>query len=370
MLFAHPGLSARLPVCRAEMEAALTLRLRPLPRCSALDRPVHRHDVALPVAGSALVWAEEVDVVEGRQTRDGLLTTDLDPAQRDRLSAPRPALCGLTLDRPRIMGILNLTPDSFSDGGRLADTQAAVAAAQAMARDADILDIGGESTRPGADPVPVAQEIARTVPVIRAIRDAGITTPISIDTRNAATARAAIAAGADMVNDVSALSHDPEMAPLVAETGVPVCLMHAAGDPRTMQADPRYGDVVAEVLDALEARIAHARDAGISRDRVIVDPGIGFGKTLEHNLTLLRWLPVFHDLGCAVLLGASRKRFIGTVTGVDQAADRLAGSLAVALHGAGQGVHVLRVHDVAQTRQALAMWDVLNRSDHQKEFAS
>lgn len=342
------------------MEAGLTLRLRPLPRCSALDRPAPRHDIALPLAGSALVWAEEVDLVEGRRTLDELLTTDLSPEQRDRLSRPRPALCGLTLDRPRIMGILNLTPDSFSDGGRLTDPAAAVAAARAMAHDADILDIGGESTRPGAEPVPVADEIARTVPVIRAIRDAGIATPISIDTRNAATARAALAAGADIVNDVSALTHDPDMAAVVAEAGVPVCLMHAKGDPRTMQQAPRYDDVVAEVLDWLEARVAAAMAAGIARDRIVIDPGIGFGKTLEHNLTLLRWLSVFHDLGLPVLLGASRKRFIGTLSGVETPADRLAGSLAVALHAAGQGAQILRVHDAAETRQALDLWRALN----------
>ena len=261
------------------------------------------------------------------------------------------------------MGILNLTPDSFSDGGRLTDPATAIAAARAMAMNADILDIGGESTRPGAEPVPVDEEIARTAPVIRAIREAGITTPISIDTRNAATARAALEAGADMINDVSALTHDPEMAALAAEAGVPVCLMHAQGDPRSMQDDPRYGDVVAEVLDWLEARVAAAEAAGIARDRIVIDPGIGFGKTLAHNLTLLRWLSVFHDLGLPVLLGASRKRFIGTISGVETAAERLAGSLAVALHGAGQGVHVLRVHDVAETRQALDLWQALSDAE-------
>lgn len=345
------------------MEARLTLRLRPLPRTSALDRPAPRHEIALPLAGSALVWAEEVDVTAGQQTCEQLLTNDLSPAQRDRLSRPRPALCGLSLDRPRIMGIVNLTPDSFSDGGRLSDPAAAVAAARAMAADADILDIGGESTRPGAEPVPVDEEIARTAPVIRAIRDAGVTTPISIDTRNAACARAALAAGADMVNDVSALTHDPDMAHLVAEARVPVCLMHAQGDPRIMQDAPRYADVVAEVVDWLEARVAVAEGAGIARAQMVIDPGIGFGKTLEHNLTLLRWLSVFHDLGLALLLGASRKRFIGALTGVEVAAERLGGSVAVALHGAGQGAHVLRVHDVAQTRQALALWQALNTID-------
>ena len=338
----------------------MTLRLRPLPRSSALDCPLPRRDIALPLAGSARVCWEAVDVVEGRRTREALLSTDLDAAQRDRLSCPRPALCGLVLDRPRIMGILNVTPDSFSDGGALADREAAVATALAMAAQADILDIGGESTRPGATPVPIAEEVARTVPVIAALRARGVTTPISIDTRNAEVARAALEAGADMVNDVSALTHDPEMAALVAEAGVPVCLMHAQGDPQTMQDNPRYDDVVAEVLDWLDARVAGATQAGIARAQILIDPGIGFGKTLEHNLTLLRWLSVFHDPGLPVLLGASRKRFIGSITGVEAAGERLVGSLAVALHAAAQGVHVLRVHDVAATRQALDMWQALN----------
>jgi dihydropteroate synthase len=261
------------------------------------------------------------------------------------------------------MGILNLTPDSFSDGGALADLPAAVDRAAAMAAHADILDIGGESTRPGARPVPTAEEIARTAPVIRAIRAAGIAAPISIDTRNAATARAALAAGADMVNDVSALTHDPDMAGVVAGAGVPVCLMHARGDPRTMQDDPQYADVVAEVLDYLAGRVEAAQAAGIARDRIVIDPGIGFGKTLAHNLALLRALDAFHALGLPVLVGASRKRFIGTITGVDRPADRLAGSLAVALHAAARGVQVVRVHDAQETRQALALWAALNNKD-------
>ena len=263
------------------------------------------------------------------------------------------------------MGILNLTPDSFSDGGMLADTAAAVARAQVLVRDADLLDLGGESTRPGAEPVPPEVEVARTAPVIRARRAAGIAAPISIDTRNAATARAALAAGADMVNDVSALTHDPAMAEVVAEAGVPVCLMHAQGDPRTMQDDPRYGDVVAEVLEFLSGRVAAAEAAGIARDRIVIDPGIGFGKTLAHNLTLMRALDAFHALGLPVLVGASRKRFIGTITGVAQPAERLAGSLAAALHAAACGVHVVRVHDTAQTRQALTLWAALNDKDHE-----
>ncbi|RYH02441.1 dihydropteroate synthase [Salipiger sp. IMCC34102] len=255
------------------------------------------------------------------------------------------------------MGILNVTPDSFSDGGRLDGVAAAMARGQAMvAEGADILDIGGESTRPGAVLVPVDEEISRTAPVIRALRAAGVTAPISIDTRKAAVARAALEAGADMVNDVTALRFDADMAAVVAEAGCPVCLMHSKGDPETMQNAPAYADVTTEVLAHLRAAIARAEAAGIARDRIVVDPGIGFGKTQEHNLALLRELARFGDLGLPILLGASRKRFIGTITGVEVAADRLAGSLAVALHGARLGARILRVHDVRETKEALAMW--------------
>ena len=275
------------------------------------------------------------------------------------LVAPRPDICGLSMDRPRIMGILNVTPDSFSDGGDLATTRAAVTRARIMATEADILDIGGESTRPGADEVTVAEEIARTAPVIRAIRDAGITTPISIDTRKAPVAAAALEAGADMVNDVSAFRFDPDLAAVVAGAGVPVCLMHSIGNPQTMQDDPRYGDVIAEVLDHLAGRIALAEAAGIPRSRILADPGIGFGKTLQHNVTLLRGLSHYHDLGCPILLGASRKRFIGTLGQAEDPKDRMPGSIAVALHGIAQGAQVLRVHDTRETRQAVTLWTAL-----------
>lgn len=261
------------------------------------------------------------------------------------------------------MAILNVTPDSFSDGGRFAGLQAALAQARAMvAAGADILDIGGESTRPGAAEVPPEEEIARTAPVIAAIRAEGIALPISIDTRKAAVARAALAAGADMVNDVSALSHDPDLAGVVAEAGVPVCLMHAKGTPETMQIDPRYDDVVAEVRDYLAARLDWAAGQGIAAGNVILDPGIGFGKTMAHNLALLRDLPALAGLGTPLLIGASRKKFIGTITGVAEAGLRLAGSLTVALHAAPQAA-ILRVHDVAETVQALAMWRALNDNE-------
>ncbi len=337
----------------------MTSYLRPIAEPPRTDT----RRVWLGLGGSAHIQCDMIDQLTRGQRHVELLIDDLTEAARARLTARRAMLCGLTLDRPRIMGILNVTPDSFSDGGTLATVADAVARAKVIARDADILDIGGESTRPGAAEVPVSEEINRTAPVIRAIRDAGITTPISIDTRKAAVADAALAAGADMVNDVSAFRFDPDLADVVASNGVSVCLMHSVGTPDTMQAQAQYDDVVFDVFDHLAERIAFAVQAGIDRQKIITDPGIGFGKTLQHNVTLLRNLTVYHDLGLPILLGASRKRFIGTISGVEQAAERVAGSLAVALHGVTQGVQVLRVHDTAETRQALSLHLAVNGTD-------
>ena len=268
----------------------------------------------------------------------------------------------LGLERSRIMGVLNVTPDSFSDGGRFLDRDAAVAQARELvAAGADILDVGGESTRPGAEEVPLQEELDRVVPVIEAIADLGM--PISVDTRKAVVMREAVGAGAGMINDVSALLHDPEALATAADLGVPVCLMHMQGTPETMQADPRYDDVVAEVRAYLEGRANRCLEAGIDADNIVLDPGIGFGKTVAHNLALIRGLSLFHGLGCAVLLGVSRKRFIGTVSGEEVAANRGPGSLAVALEGVRQGVHVLRVHDIAETCQAVALWRAVHGLD-------
>lgn len=283
-----------------------------------------------------------------------------DPLRDARLTRAPDALCGLTLDRPRIMGILNTTPDSFSDGGRFDTLGAALAHARAMLdAGADILDVGGESTRPGATEVPVADEIARTAPLIRALRAEGISAPISIDTRKARVAAAALAAGADFVNDVSALTWDRDLAGVVADARAPICLMHAQGTPQTMQTNPTYADVRFDVLEWLENAIDRAGIAGIPRDRILVDPGIGFGKTHEHNLALLQNLSLLHATGCGILIGISRKRMIGTLTGVADAAGRIHGSVAAALLAAGQGAQILRVHDVAATRQALSVWEAL-----------
>nr|WP_259805637.1 dihydropteroate synthase [Aliiroseovarius crassostreae] len=334
----------------------MTRRYQPIPRMGA---PYSGR----ALAGSADLWFDQV-MWRDRTGASGVTVLDDCPQEvLARLSSPRAAIAGLSLDRPRVMGILNVTPDSFSDGGDLATVSAAVARARAMEGDVDILDIGGESTRPGALEVDVTEEIRRTAPVIRALRDAGITTPISIDTRKSAVAEAALEAGADMVNDVSAFEFDPELAHLVAERDVPVCLMHAKGLPENMQDDPRYEDVTFEVLEHLEARIALAEAAGIRRDRIITDPGIGFGKTLQHNVILLRALALLHDLGLPILLGVSRKRFIGALGRAEDAKDRAPGSIAVALDGVRQGAHILRVHDVRETAQALRLQNVLMTRD-------
>ena len=261
---------------------------------------------------------------------------------------------------PRVMGIVNVTPDSFSDGGRFLDPGAALAQALRLVEDgADILDIGGESTRPGAAPVPVDAEIARVVPLIAAIRAASDVT-ISIDTMKPAVARAAVAAGATIWNDVAALRFAPDAPEVAAELGCEVILMHMLGEPGTMQDAPRYDDVVAEVEAFLLARAFTAMAAGVERDRIWLDPGIGFGKTPAHNVALLAALPRFVALGYPILLGASRKRFIAALDPLGAEADaRLGGSLAAHLHGAAAGVAAVRVHDVRETAQALAVWGAI-----------
>lgn len=257
-----------------------------------------------------------------------------------------------------IMGVLNCTPDSFSDGGRFLATDAAVEHARQMIVDgADIVDVGGESTRPGALPVDPDEQIGRTASVIKRLREFW-DGPISIDTTNAAVARAAIAAGANWINDISAFRDDPEMATVAANTGSVVVLMHMRGTPRTMQAAPEYSDAVTEIRDFLAERAAWAVRAGVRPDRIVIDPGIGFGKRQEDNLAILGNLPRFVELGYPVLVGASRKSFIGKITGDDPGA-RLEGSLASAVWAALNGAKIIRVHDVASTRRALAVAEAI-----------
>lgn len=258
--------------------------------------------------------------------------------------------------RPRVMGIVNITPDSFSDGGLHATTEGGLAQAMRLIGDgADLLDIGGESTRPGAEPVPADEEIARTIPVIAAVH-ARWHGPISIDTMKPGVARAAVAAGAMVWNDVTALTFTPEGPTVAAELGCEVVLMHMQGEPRSMQVEPRYGDVLAEVSDFLLARAEAAMAAGVARSRITLDPGIGFGKTMEHNLALIAGLGHLAGLGFPVLLGASRKRMIRNIDpSAVEAGDRLGGSIALALEGARRGAAIVRVHDVRETVQALAV---------------
>lgn len=277
----------------------------------------------------------------------------------EAITAPRPPIGPLSLERPRIMGVVNVTPDSFSDGGLYASETNAIAHARKLAGEgADIVDIGGESTRPGSSPVDAEDEAARVLPVIEGLKDAGAL--ISVDTRKSEVMEKAVKAGAHILNDVSALSHDPASLKVAARSGLPVVLMHAQGDPKTMQDDPAYDDVVLEVFDYLAERIAACEAAGIDRSRIIADPGIGFGKTLEHNLALLQGLSLFHALGVALLLGVSRKRFIGTLSDEADPQAREPGSLAAALAGIAQGVQMVRVHDVAATRQGMTIWSAIN----------
>jgi len=260
--------------------------------------------------------------------------------------------------RTVVMGILNITPDSFYDGGRREDPSQAIADGAAMVEDgAEILDVGGESTRPGARPVAAEEELARVLPVLRGLRRE-VKVPISIDTYKSKVAQAALDAGADVVNDISALRFDAEMISVIAREQVPVVLMHMLGTPRTMQAEPHYGDVVGEVSAFLAAQADKAVESGVAADAVIIDPGIGFGKTLDHNLELLRSLPVLAALGHPLLVGASRKAFIGKILNAEPG-DRLDGSLAAAVAAVLGGANILRVHDVKETVRAARIGDAL-----------
>ena len=326
---------------------------RPIPRYDHA-----RPDGALPLAGGWL-WFDTVEELHRDSPARLLPARNLPDEVRDRLTAPRAPVAGLDLSAPRLMGILNVTPDSFSDGGQHFDPADALAHTRAMIdAGAAIIDVGGESTRPGATEIPVDEEIRRTAPVIEAIRrETGL--PLSIDTRKAPVARAAHQAGASLINDVAGFTFDPALAPFAAEAGLPVCVMHAQGTPEVMQKNPRYDNAALDIYDYLSDRVEALTALDIPRSRIIVDPGIGFGKTLEHNLTLVQNLALFHGLGCPVLLGASRKRFIGTIGGTEEARHRAPGSLAVALAGVAQGVQMLRVHDVRETVEALRLWQAV-----------
>ncbi|MDO9707799.1 dihydropteroate synthase [Paracraurococcus lichenis] len=319
-----------------------------------------RDGLALPLQGGHLAFPLARLIEDG--TARGVVPAAAIPEDWQDLLPPLirplPPFAGLAPRLPGcplVMGIVNVTPDSFSDGGETAEAAAAIARGHAMLEaGADILDIGGESTRPGADPVSPGEEIRRILPVVRDLARAA---PVSVDTRHAATMAAALEAGAEIVNDITALRHDGGALRVVQAAAAPLVIMHMPGtDPRSMQAEARYGDVVLEVARFLRDRVATLQRLGIPRARIAIDPGIGFGKTMEHNLALLERLPLLAGIGCPVLVGLSRKRFLGRLTGIEAAGERLVPSLAGALFAASRGAAILRVHDVAETFQALAMW--------------
>jgi dihydropteroate synthase len=341
-----------------------SLHLRPI---QFVDTPVGRDGAVARLAGGML-WFAAYEVIENGARRV-VPIADFDRVLGDSeravrlhaaITAPRPALTlgarSLRLDQPQVAGILNVTPDSFSDGGGNQDDP--VSAAQAgfdmAAAGAALIDVGGESTRPGAQPVWEGDEVKRVVPAIERLAASG--TPVSIDTRKATVMEAALAAGAHIVNDVSALLWDDRSAGIVAAAGCPVILMHSPDPRHGPHGGEGYADVLTEVFDWLEARIAAAVSAGIDRTKIIVDPGIGFGKRLSDNLSLINGLAMFHGLGCPVLLGASRKRMIGALSNEAPVGERLGGSIALAIKGASLGAQLLRVHDVPETVQALRVW--------------
>ena len=328
------------------------------------------HDGKVARLAGGLNWFAMVELigVEGNRR----VSTELVPVEEienrfsedferqwQTLTSPRPPLQlgerTVRLDQPQVMGIVNATPDSFSDGGQFADAAGAAAAGADMAATgAAIIDVGGESTRPGAQAVWEGDEIERVAPVIRQLTAGGAA--VSADSRKSDVMTAALEAGARMINDVSALTYDDRSAGVIAAAGVPVVLMHHKGDPEVMQDDPRYDDVLVEIYCWLEERIAAAEAAGIARDKILVDPGFGFGKNVAHNLELMNGLALFHSLGCPLVVGASRKRTIGALSGEAPADKRLGGSIAFALKAAEQGAQIIRVHDVPETVQALRIW--------------
>ena len=324
------------------------------------------HDGKVARLAGGLNWFASAELIHADGQRELVPVAGIEARFDDvmaahwaRLTAPRaPLQMGertIRLDQPQVRGIINATPDSFSDGGAYPDARAAAEAGAAMSgQGAAIIDVGGESTRPGAMTVWEGDEIERVLGVVQQLAAGG--TAVSIDTRKSGVMRAAIGAGARLVNDVSALSWDPLSLAAVTEAGVPVVLMHHQGDPQVMQDAPRYGDVLVEVFQWLADRIEAAELAGIARDKILVDPGIGFGKTVAHNLELINGLALFHGLGCGIVFGASRKRMIGALAGEAPADQRLAGSLALAMKAVEQGAQLIRVHDVPDTVQAIKVW--------------
>ncbi|MDZ4792550.1 MAG: dihydropteroate synthase [Hyphomicrobiales bacterium] len=325
--------------------------------------------IALPLCGAPAAFLA-AQIIEGEPgatkhaiARAPTLTAIDEPSVQTllaKLTNPRPSIAGLDWSRPRIMGILNVTPDSFSDGGQHNGSDVAAAHARVLVGEgADIIDIGGESTRPGAPLVSIEDERALVLPVLERLKN--LPAPMSIDTRKAAIMRDAVGVGATIINDVSALSFDAESLAAAAALQAPVILMHAQGTPQTMQENPTYLDALLEVYDYLEARIEAAVAAGVAREAIIVDPGIGFGKTFDHNLALMEGVSLFHGLGAPVLIGISRKGVTGQLAGETDPKARDFGSVTAAALAVNQGVQIVRVHNVVATRQALRVWQATSR---------
>ena len=323
---------------------------RPIPITDSV-KPGH----ALPVAGG-WTWFDKVEKIQRDGTSEIISVSDLPKDVAKRISSPRPAINGIDVSTPRLMGILNATPDSFSDGGIHDKPHSALSRIFEMISDGtDIIDVGGESTRPGALELEVNTELNRVIPVIESIR-AKSSIPISIDTRKHAVAKAAVDAGANMVNDVSGFFFDPELARFCANRNLTICITHSQGIPETMQINPEYGNVALDIYDYLHERMETLSSIGISRSNMVADPGIGFGKTINHNLEIIRNLALFHSLGCPIMLGASRKSFIGSIGGKSEPQNRASGSIAVTLYAIAQGVQFHRVHDTRNQTEAIRLW--------------
>ena len=305
-------------------------------------------------------WVSEAEEIKFGKKTKLVSINDVPDWWKKRWLKKRSDILGMEFGFPKLMGILNVTPDSFSDGGNHVELDAALNQAKFMEENGvDIIDIGGESTRPGALTVPISEEIKRIEPVINGI-SARSKIPISVDTRKADVASAARKAGASMVNDVSGFTFDSDLLPFCSKYKLPVCVMHMKGSPENMQNNPKYENILIEVFDFLENRIGTLVQAGISRDQIIADVGIGFGKNIGHNLALIKNISLFHGLGVPLLLGVSRKSIISNVARVEKPSDRVHGSISLAISALGQGVQVFRVHDVAETRQAFDLWVALN----------
>ena len=305
-------------------------------------------------------WVSEAEEIKFGKKTKLVSINDVPDWWKKRWLKKRSDILGMEFGFPKLMGILNVTPDSFSDGGNHVELDAALNQAKFMEENGvDIIDIGGESTRPGALTVPISEEIVRIEPVINGI-SARSKIPISVDTRKADVASAARKAGASMVNDVSGFTFDPNLLPYCSKYKLPVCVMHMKGSPENMQNNPKYENILIEVFDFLENQIGKLVQAGISRDQIIADVGIGFGKNIGHNLALIKNISLFHGLGVPLLLGVSRKSIISNVAKVEKPSDRVHGSISLAISALGQGVQVFRVHDVAETRQAFDLWVAVN----------